>query len=125
MVAPTLTKESIQIPGAPDIPGLKFRHYLGESDLPGMVKLNKLVSLADQTEEIGTLEQLSHHFAHLKNCDPQKDVVLGEVDGELIIYTRVHWVQDDAHHVVAVGVDIERPSHGMNAVIPDGLSLAV
>ena len=91
----TLTQECIQIPGAPQIPGLKFRHYRGDSDLPGMVKLNNLTYLADQTGELETLDQLSHHFAHLKNCDPQKDVVLGELDGEFIVYSRVNWVQED------------------------------
>ena len=95
MIAPTQTLEYIKIPAAPEIPGLKFRHYRGETDLPAMVKLNNLANLADRTGEIETLDQLSHHFAHLKNCDPQNDVVLGELNGEFIIYCRVHWVELD------------------------------
>ncbi len=86
--------ENLQIPQAPSIPGLKFRHYRGEADLPGIVALDNLTYLADQTGEIETLEQLRHHFAHLKNCDPHQDVVLGELDGELIVYSRVYWVHE-------------------------------
>ena len=100
MTTTTLIQEYVHIPGVPSIPGLKFRHYLGESDLPGMVKLNNLAYLADQTGELETLDQLSHHFAHLKNCDPQKDVILGELDGEFIVYSRVHWVQEDDGTIV-------------------------
>ncbi|MFN2233705.1 MAG: GNAT family N-acetyltransferase [Anaerolineales bacterium] len=95
MSTTTLSQETIQIPGVPTVPGLKFRHYRGESDLAAIVKLNNLTHTADQTGELETIDQLTHRFAHLKNCDPQKDVVLAELDGELIAYSRVSWVQQD------------------------------
>ena len=33
MLAPTLTEDTIQIPGGPQIPGLTFRPYQGEADM--------------------------------------------------------------------------------------------
>ncbi len=93
-------KQTFTIPGAPQIPGLSFRHYRGEVDLPGMVKLNNLAYLADQTGELETLDQLAHHYAHLKNCDPKRDVILGELDGELIVYSRVYWIEEEDGTIV-------------------------
>lgn len=93
----TITKPrigNIQIPGDPILPGLHFRRYHGESDLPAIVALDNLVSLADQTGEVETVEQLAHHFRHLKNCDPYEDILLGEIDGQLIVYSRVWWVEE-------------------------------
>jgi GNAT superfamily N-acetyltransferase len=93
----TITKpriENIKIPGESILPGLNIRCYQGESDLPSIVALNNLVSLADQNDEIETVEQLAHHFRHLKNCDPYEDILLGEIDGQLIVYSRVWWVEE-------------------------------
>jgi GNAT superfamily N-acetyltransferase len=72
-------------------PDLAFRHYLGKSDLPKMLALSNLVNQADQTGEVETLEQLTHHYKHLKNCDPYKDVLIAEVDGYFAAYCRVWW----------------------------------
>ena len=74
----------MQIPEIFKIPGLNFRRYQGESDLPAIVALDNLVFQADQTGEVETVEQLSHHFRHLKNCDPYKDILLGVIDGQLV-----------------------------------------
>ncbi len=43
----TLRKEIIQIPEISSIPGLNFRRYQGESDLPAIVALDNLVQQAD------------------------------------------------------------------------------
>jgi GNAT superfamily N-acetyltransferase len=100
MTAPTITQEDIQIPGAPLIPGLKFRHYQGEADLPSILALGNRCDMTDEAEEIQTLEQIRHRFAHLKNCDPAKDIVLGEVDKQLIAFSQVTWrFRDDSEYV--------------------------
>jgi mycothiol synthase len=76
------------------IPGLRFRNYRGARDIPAIVALNNQVYLADQTGEVETVEQLAHHFEHLKNCDPYEDILLGEIDGQLVVYSRVWWVEE-------------------------------
>lgn len=95
MIAPTITHENIRIPGAPPIPGLKFRRYQGEADLPAILALSNLADMADEAEEVQTLEQITHQFAHFKNCDLAKDILLGEVDGQLIAFGRVWWMFED------------------------------
>jgi GNAT superfamily N-acetyltransferase len=86
----------VHIPGAPPLPGLKFRPYRGEEDLPAILELSNLVSKYDQAEELDTLEELTNFYRHLKNCDPSRDVVIGEVGGEMIAYCRVWWVKEKA-----------------------------
>ncbi len=93
-ISTTLRKGNIQIPEISTIPGLNFRRYQGKSDLPSIVALDNLVHQADQTGEVETVEQLSHHFRHLKNCDPYADILLGEIDGQLVVYSRVWWVEE-------------------------------
>ena len=95
MITPTLTQENIQVPGAPSIPALRFRHYRGPDDLPAILELSNLADMADEAEEVQTLEQITHQFTHFKNCDLDKDILLGEVDGQLITFCRVWWILED------------------------------
>ena len=76
---------------APAIPGLRFRHYRGEEDLPGMLRVYTAAHDADGIEEVTSLEQLRLNYANLVNCDPALDVVMAEADGELVAYARVFW----------------------------------
>ena len=75
----------------PPIPGLRYRTYRGEEDLPAMLGVYAAAHEADGLEEITTLEQLTLNYATLVNCDPARDIVLAEVDGELVAYARVFW----------------------------------
>ena len=52
----TITQENIQIPEAPPIPGLRFRHYQGKDDLPAILELT---NLADEAEEVQNLDFVS------------------------------------------------------------------
>jgi len=81
----------IAIPGAPPIPGLSFRNYRGEEDLPAMLRVYSAVHDHDGLEEVLTLDQIKLNYATLVNCDPARDLVLAEVDGVVIAYARVFW----------------------------------
>ena len=76
---------------APAIPNLRFRPYRGAEDLPAMLRVYSAAHAADGLEEVTTLEQITLNYATLVNCDPTRDVVLAEVDGELVAYSRVFW----------------------------------
>jgi len=76
---------------APPITGLGFRHYRGEADHPAMLTVYEAAHEADGIEEVTTLEQFGLNYATLVNCDPQRDIVLAEVDGQLVAYARVFW----------------------------------
>jgi ribosomal protein S18 acetylase RimI-like enzyme len=75
----------------PSLPGLRFRHYRGEEDLPVMLRVYEAAHQADGVEEVTTLEQLRLSYASLVHCDPARDITLAELDGEVVAYARVFW----------------------------------
>lgn len=81
----------IAMASAPPVPGLSFRRYRGEVDHPAMLRVYAAAHEADGLEEVGTLEQFTLNYATLVNCDPDRDILLAEVDGELVAYSRVFW----------------------------------
>jgi ribosomal protein S18 acetylase RimI-like enzyme len=83
---------AVEIPGAPAIPGLRFRRYEGRTDHASMLRVYNAAHEADGLEEVTTLEQLDLNYATLVNCDPDRDILLAEVDGELVAYARVFWL---------------------------------
>jgi ribosomal protein S18 acetylase RimI-like enzyme len=81
----------VEVAGAPAIDGLRFRRYRGAADHPEMLRVYSAAHEADGLEEVNTLEQFSLNYATLVNCDPDRDILLAEVGGELVAYTRVFW----------------------------------
>jgi mycothiol synthase len=77
--------------GAPAVPGLRFRRYRGEEDLPAMLRVFTAAHAADGLEDVETLEQITLNYSNLVNCDPARDMLLAEVDGDLVAYSRVFW----------------------------------
>lgn len=82
---------TLVIADAPPIAGLRFRRFGGEADLPGMLRVYSAAHEADGIDEVTTLEQLRLNYANLVNCDPGRDILMAEVDGELVAYARVFW----------------------------------
>lgn len=76
---------------APAVAGLRFRHYRGEEDLPAMLRVYTAAHEADGIEEVTGLDQLKLDYSTLVNCDPARDIVLAEVDGDAVAYARVFW----------------------------------
>jgi ribosomal protein S18 acetylase RimI-like enzyme len=79
------------MPHTPAIDGLLFRAYRGEEDHPAMIRVYSAAHAADGLEEVTTLEQFGLNYATLVNCDPQRDITLAEVNGEVVAYARVFW----------------------------------
>ncbi len=75
----------------PSIPGLTFRRFRGEADLPGMLRVLNAVHESDGVDEVVTLDQLRLNYATLVNCDPERDVYLAAVHGAIVAYARVFW----------------------------------
>lgn len=81
----------IEMAEAPAVPGLRFRHYRGEADLPAMLRPYAAAHEADGLDDVPTLDEFKLNYATLVNCDPERDIVLAEVDGEVVAYARVFW----------------------------------
>ena len=89
--------DAIQLPDAPGIPGLRFRHFRGGRDFSHMATIIRASAEADDTDRSDTPEELEHFFAHLTNCDPYTDMIFAEVDPgdgrepDVIGYSRGTW----------------------------------
>lgn len=86
--------QNIQVPGAPDLPGLSFRRFHGAADYPLMLAVLEGSKQVDQLDERSSLEQIENQYAHLVNCDPYQDMLFAEVEGVTVAYCRVFWVQE-------------------------------
>jgi mycothiol synthase len=91
----TTIRHAVDVPSAPAIPGLVFRHWAGEPDLPGMFAANSAARAADGELEPTTLEAMTNHYRHLVNCDLDRDLLIAELDGSIVGYTRVEWADSN------------------------------
>jgi ribosomal protein S18 acetylase RimI-like enzyme len=57
-----------------------------------MLRVYTAAHEADGLEEVTTLEDMQRNYATLVNCDPARDILLAEVDGSLVAYARVFWM---------------------------------
>jgi len=89
------TRDSIDIPDAPAITGLAFRHFRGAEDYPKMVAVIAASAEADKIERVDTVEDIANGYAHLVNCDPYQDMLFAEVNNEVIGYSRGFWRQEE------------------------------
>lgn len=76
---------------APSVPDLAFRRFGGEPDLPGMLRVLNAAHRADGDDEVLTLDEMRVGYRNLSNCDPQRDIVIAQVDAEIVAYARVFW----------------------------------
>jgi mycothiol synthase len=88
------TKEEIIVENAPDIPGLFFRGFRGEEDYPHMADIINATKVTDQLEWALTAEDITRNYQHLVRCDPYKDMLFTEVDGEVVGYSRCTWAEE-------------------------------
>ncbi len=80
----TRSLASIELNDAPPIPGLRFRAYCGDDDLPALVELMNAAEIADGTFEIISVGTLANLLANRNDFDPRRDLVLAELDGRLV-----------------------------------------
>jgi mycothiol synthase len=83
---------AIAVPETPDVPGLRFRHYLGAADHAGMATANQAVRDAMGALDFVSEESIARQYANLVNSDLHDDLLIAEVDGRIIGYGRVEWV---------------------------------
>jgi mycothiol synthase len=81
------TPRAIQVPGAPPISGLVFRSYAGLADHPSLARVANAAAAADGETYVRSVAELDTEFANLRNCDPDRDILVAEVGGEVVAYS--------------------------------------
>jgi mycothiol synthase len=85
------SRDSVDVAGAPDLPGLTFRRFRGERDYPAMVAVMEGSKEADGLERTDTVEGVARFYNNLVNCDPYHDMLFAEVDSKVVGYSRFSW----------------------------------
>ena len=118
-----MTTNWITLENAPDLEGLRFRSFAGDSDFPKMIKILTDTAQAFQEKEVYTLEDIRHDYSFLTHSDPAVDMLFAELNGETVAYSRVDWYQEEDPndriysvifniHPEAMGKGIEAPMIG-------------
>ncbi len=93
-----MTEESrpsiIEVPDAPSIPGMTFRRFRAEEDLPAFVEVYETSRPVDGFSWIMTLEEIKNQFDHLVNTDLAEDLVVVEHEGRIIGYSQQNWIEE-------------------------------
>lgn len=86
-----MSPDPILIHQAPPLAGLSFRHFQGESDYAGLAAVLVASENADRIDRQVAPETLAQAYQRLTNCDPARDMILAEVEGQLVGYSRGWW----------------------------------
>ena len=82
-------RETVPIP-AP-VAGVAFRAFRGPGDYPGMAAANQATRDVAGIEEVVTPAGLARDYAHLVNCDLDRDLLIVERGDAVVGYARVEW----------------------------------
>jgi len=87
-------EDAIEVPDAPPVPGLTFRRYRGDEDVPRFHAIHDATKETDGISWTETLEDFQNAYSHMINTDVERDIVAVEVDGQMIGYYRQYWVRE-------------------------------
>jgi mycothiol synthase len=78
----------------PQLDGVAFRNFRGTADYPELARIITAHSKGEGDDRVETAAGIASGYDHLENCDPALDLVVVEVDGTPVGYTRVSWEQE-------------------------------
>jgi mycothiol synthase len=83
-----------EVPNAPAIDGLCFRRFRGAEDFPKILEVCNASLEADNADKTTTLADIASNYKHLVNCDPDRDMIFAEVNGQAVGYLRGFWWEE-------------------------------
>lgn len=108
------------MPALPRLDGVTFRAFRGSSDYAHLARLITAWAMGVGDDRVETVEGIASGYENLERCDPERDLVLAEVDGRPVAYSRVWWDQEAAGPHVYKHVcflDPEVGGRGIGAVL--------
>jgi len=82
--------DAIVVAGAPQIPGLVLRRWRAAGDEAAIAALHNRCYETDRIPIRETTEDIANDLRHLVGFDPAQDLVLGELDGRLVLEARTN-----------------------------------
>lgn len=74
-----------------NIPNLMLRHFAGESDYAKIAEVINACADVDPTALADTSETVANRYENLVNCDLHQDMIIADVDGEMVGFSRTDW----------------------------------
>ena len=68
--------------------------FRGKSDYAHFARVITAFSLGERSDRVETAEGIAAGYDHLERCDPEQDLLVAEVDGRPVAYSRVWWDQE-------------------------------
>ena len=78
----------------PQLQGVVFRTFQGASDYPHFARIITAWSKGEGEVRVETAEGIASGYSNLERCDPERDLLVVEVNGRPIGYSRVWWDQE-------------------------------
>jgi mycothiol synthase len=96
MSLPIFLAETVEVHNTPsDIPGLRFRRFRDTSDYAAIANIIQAANAADGIDDFFSAEEITSEYTHLANFDPAQDLLLAEINGTLIGYSRLNWWREE------------------------------
>ena len=87
-------RNTSEVTAYPQVEGVVFRPFRGESDYPHFARIITASAEGEGDDRVETAEGIASHYEHLDRCDPPRDLLVAEVGGRPVGYTRVWWDQE-------------------------------
>lgn len=82
------------MPALPQLDGVDFRAFQGPADYVDFARIITAWAKGVDDDRVETAEGIASGYANLDRCDPTRDLVVVEVDGSPVAYSRVWWDQE-------------------------------
>ena len=79
------------MPALPQVEGFDFRPFRGTSDYPHFARIITAFAKGEGSDRVETADGIASGYDHLERCDPERDLVVVEVDARPVAYGRVWW----------------------------------
>jgi mycothiol synthase len=113
---PALPEPALPEPALPELSSFAFRFFGGAPDYPHLARIITAWARGEGSDRVETAEGIASGYAHLERCDPARDLVVVESDGEPIAYGRVWWDQEAGGPVLYHQVCFVDPAFGGRGV---------
>jgi mycothiol synthase len=101
--------DDLPLPEPPQVPGLTFRHFRGDVDLPGIVEVITAAHHADAVDFFPMVADLANDLEHQENEDPARDLIVAELDGRIVAYARANWAIRDGEYTYVTSGEVDPP----------------
>ncbi len=82
------------MPPLPQLTDVTFRPFRDESDYAHFARIITAFAAGEGNDRVETAEKIAAGYAHLERCDPKTDLLVAEIDGRPVGYSRAWWDQE-------------------------------